>query len=77
MSILKSQFPSSWSVIEGEFDKQYMINLERYLISEWETQTIFPPKHEIFSAYEYPTTTTSILKFSDSLFRSSERYDFD
>jgi uracil-DNA glycosylase len=50
MSILNND----WSVmLEEEFQKPYYLALEHFLQQEYETQTIYPAKHELFNALQY------------------------
>lgn len=37
---------------EKEFEKDYYLNLRKFLISEYKTKTIYPDKYEIFSAFK-------------------------
>lgn len=43
----------SWKkYLNAEFEKPYFKKLSKFLHKEYETKTIFPPKHEVFSAFE-------------------------
>ncbi|BAZ39855.1 uracil-DNA glycosylase [Calothrix sp. NIES-4101] len=47
------QFPISWhSVLAEEFDKPYFRQLQDFLVEERQTQTIYPPEADVFSAFE-------------------------
>ena len=37
---------------EKEFEKDYYLNLRKFLIKEYKTKTIYPDKYEIFSAFK-------------------------
>ena len=37
---------------EKEFEKEYYLNLRKFLINEYRTKTIYPDKNEIFSAFK-------------------------
>lgn len=51
---LKDLMPAGWhDVIGEEFNKPYFAKLEAFLEEEWASHTIFPPKHHIFSAFDY------------------------
>lgn len=40
-------------LLEGEGDKEYYQKLKRFLIKEYETQTVYPNKYDIFNAFKY------------------------
>ena len=40
-------------LLESEFKKDYYLNLREFLISEYSTQTIYPPMNDIFNALHY------------------------
>jgi uracil-DNA glycosylase len=40
-------------ILNAEFEKEYYLNLRQFLINEYNTQTIYPPMDEIFSALNY------------------------
>ncbi|WP_054742586.1 uracil-DNA glycosylase [Cellulosilyticum ruminicola] len=45
------KFNNSWDeVLRGEFDKPYYLALRNFLKQEYQTQTIYPPAEELFSA---------------------------
>lgn len=41
------------SILESEFKKEYFQKLQGFLDEEYETQTIYPPKEDIFNALKY------------------------
>lgn len=41
------------NVLDGEFEKEYYINLRNYLIGEYKTGAVFPSKYDIFNALKY------------------------
>lgn len=45
---------NSWDkVLEGEFDKEYYLNLREFLREEYKTQVIHPDMYSIFNALKY------------------------
>ncbi len=49
---LRELLPASWQpVLSDELSKPYFSALEQYLESEYASQTVYPPKQEIFSAF--------------------------
>ncbi|PAX60774.1 uracil-DNA glycosylase [Brunnivagina elsteri] len=51
--MLHLKLPASWhSVLAEELDKPYFRQLEDFLIEERQTQTIYPPETDVFSAFE-------------------------
>lgn len=47
-------FGNSWNnVLDGEFDKEYYLNLRNFLKEEYSTRIIYPPMHDIFNALKY------------------------
>ncbi len=51
---LESLIPHDWySVLEEEFNKKYWLNLEKFLVSEFENETVFPCKNNIFNAFKF------------------------
>ncbi len=45
---------NSWDkILEGEFDKEYYLNLRRALAVEYRTRTVYPDMHDIFNALKY------------------------
>lgn len=40
-------------ILEGEFEKEYYINLRSFLIKEYKTQAVYPSMHDIFNALKY------------------------
>lgn len=43
--------PSWLQVLQAEFDKPYMEQLQGFLQQEWQSHTIYPPKDSIFRAF--------------------------
>jgi len=51
---LKALLPEDWrDALAAEFDKPYFADLEAFLAEEFETQTIYPPRDEIFAAFHH------------------------
>ncbi|MEM9541091.1 MAG: uracil-DNA glycosylase [Cyanobacteria bacterium P01_E01_bin.42] len=51
---LLQKMPANWSeILFEEFDRPYFTELETFILQEYETQTIYPPIEQIFSAFEY------------------------
>ena len=45
------KFDNDWDeLLKGEFDKEYYLNLRKFLISEYRTRKIFPGMYDIFNA---------------------------
>lgn len=45
------KFGNDWDeLLQGEFDKEYYLNLRKFLITEYRTQKIFPGMYDIFNA---------------------------
>ncbi|MBO6211959.1 uracil-DNA glycosylase [Algoriella sp.] len=45
---------ASWKqVLNNEFEKDYFIKLTEFVKNEYATKTIYPPKSQIFSAFDY------------------------
>lgn len=45
---------ASWKqVLNNEFEKKYFIKLTEFVKNEYTTKTIYPPKSQIFSAFDY------------------------
>lgn len=45
---------NSWdAVLEGEFDKEYYLQLREFLKSEYSTHIVYPDMHDIFNALVY------------------------
>lgn len=54
-------FGNEWDeVMKGEFDKEYYLNLRRFLKREYFTQTVYPPMENIFNAMK--TTSYNDVK---------------
>lgn len=50
----KTIFSNDWQeVIGGEFDKPYYLELREFLKHQYENETVYPPKEEIWSAFEH------------------------
>lgn len=48
------QFNNSWDILlKDEFQKPYYLNLRRFLVGEYKTQTIYPHMNDIFNALKY------------------------
>lgn len=47
------QFGNTWdNVLSGEFDKDYYVNLRKFLKSEYSAHTVFPNMYDIFNAFK-------------------------
>ena len=48
------QFNNSWDILlKDEFQKPYYLNLRKFLVGEYRTQTIYPHMDNIFNALKY------------------------
>ena len=48
------QFNNSWDILlKDEFQKPYYLNLRKFLVQEYKTQTIYPNMNDIFNALKY------------------------
>ncbi len=48
------QFNNSWDILlKDEFQKPYYLNLRKFLVQEYKTQTIYPHMNNIFNALKY------------------------
>ena len=48
------QFNNSWDILlKDEFQKPYYLNLRKFLVQEYKTQTIYPHMDNIFNALKY------------------------
>ncbi len=48
------QFNNSWDILlKDEFQKPYYLNLRKFLVQEYKTQTIYPNMSDIFNALKY------------------------
>ncbi len=48
------QFNNSWDILlKDEFKKPYYLNLRKFLVQEYKTQTIYPNMNDIFNALKY------------------------
>ena len=48
------QFNNSWDILlKEEFEKPYYLNLRKFLVQEYKTQTIYPNMNDIFNALKY------------------------
>ncbi len=48
------QFNNSWDILlKDEFEKPYYLNLRKFLVQEYRTQTIYPHMNDIFNALKY------------------------
>lgn len=50
MKILKNQWQD---LLQDEFEKEYYLNLRKFLINEYNTKKIYPNMHDIFNALHY------------------------
>lgn len=58
-AILKNDWQN---VLAEEFEKPYYLELRQFLIQEYRTKQIFPPKHDIFNALHYtPLSNVKVL----------------
>ena len=47
-------FGNSWdTVLHGEFDKPYYLELRKFLLSEYRNYTVYPDMYDIFNAMKY------------------------
>ncbi|GKW45476.1 uracil-DNA glycosylase [Planococcus sp. NCCP-2050] len=50
----KKIFRNDWQEIVGEeFEKPYYLNLREFLKKEYENETVYPPKEDIWNAFEH------------------------
>lgn len=48
------QFNNSWDILlKNEFEKPYYLNLRKFLVNEYKTQTVYPNMNDIFNALKY------------------------
>lgn len=48
------QFNNSWDILlKDEFEKPYYLNLRKFLVNEYKTQTVYPNMNDIFNALKY------------------------
>ena len=48
------QFKNSWDILlKDEFGKPYYLNLRKFLVQEYKSQTIYPHMNDIFNALKY------------------------
>ncbi len=48
------QFNNSWDILlKDEFQKPYYLNLRKFLVQEYKSQTIYPHMNDIFNALKY------------------------
>ena len=48
------QFNNSWDILlKDEFQKPYYLNLRKFLVEEYKSQTIYPHMNDIFNALKY------------------------
>lgn len=53
---MKALLNSDWQkVLSQEFDKEYFIQMNELLEKEYAQEVIFPPKEEVFNAFNYTT----------------------
>lgn len=61
--------------ISGEFEKPYYKELRDFLIQEYRTKKIFPPKDDIFNALHYtPLSEVKVLLLGQVLCTSTLRF---
>lgn len=47
-------FKNDWQdLLKEEFEKEYYLDLRKFLVSEYRTKTIYPDKYDIFNALHY------------------------
>lgn len=52
------QFNNSWDILlKDEFQKPYYLNLRKFLVQEYKSQTIYPNMNDIFNALKYTDYT--------------------
>lgn len=50
---MKLKLETSWdTILKDEFEKPYFKDLIRFVDSEYETKTIYPPKEKVFAAFD-------------------------
>lgn len=50
------------TVLKGEFEKPYYLNIRQFLKSEYSSRTVFPSMHDIFNALKYtPFENTKVV----------------
>lgn len=55
---MKNTFENDWQdLLSGEMEKDYYLKLREFLIEEYETQTVYPKKENIFTALKYTSYT--------------------
>lgn len=48
------QFNNNWDILlKDEFKKPYYLNLRKFLVEEYKTQTVYPKMNDIFNAFKY------------------------
>lgn len=53
---------SSWQkIIHPEFKRKYFISLSNFLKQEYEQHQVFPPKNQVFSAFNYPLNEVKVV----------------
>ena len=50
MSILKNDWNE---LLKAEFEKEYYIQLRQFLVNEYNSETVYPDRHDIFNALHY------------------------
>lgn len=49
---MKTIFENDWQeLLSPEFDKEYYKHLNQFLMDEYQTKTVYPPKEDLFSAF--------------------------
>ncbi len=52
--LMINELHNDWAkLLQSEFEKDYYLELNNFLIDEYNTQTIFPPKDEIYNALHW------------------------
>ena len=53
---------SSWQkIIHPEFKQKYFISLSNFLKQEYKQYQVFPPKNQVFSAFNYPLNEVKVV----------------
>lgn len=53
---MKTLLNSDWqNILSREFDKEYFVQMNDFLDSEYKSKEIFPPREQIFNAFNYTT----------------------
>lgn len=61
-------------ILAEEFDKEYFLNLRDFLKKEYEEQTIYPPKEDIFNALRYSSyENTKVVIFGQDPYHEPDQ----